>query len=149
GRMEHQRALSPATRKPFRKVRRCPALAHARYCSSTLRNCTRIWTRRIERGMTWEQVANLIGGFNASSFDPDESKITANQTANSRKCAIDIACCGTHSGCGCQSDKRDNEQILDQSLTTFPVVKLTHHQSDSAHLFFSFLASCSVHPRHG
>src|SRR5215467_5897867 len=65
--------------------------------------------------------------------------VSAQFLADSYKCAVDIACSTAHAGCCRQSNQCDDQQILDQSLASFVVVKSLHQSKHPGH--FRFLLS--------
>jgi hypothetical protein len=70
------------------------------------------------------QLANICTQFSA---DSDEG-------------TVDITRSAAHACGGCQSDKRDNQKIFDQSLATLIVVKVLHQPKHSYH--FLLLEFC-------
>jgi hypothetical protein len=71
------------------------------------------------------------------------ANVAAEFLANPHKRAINVTCSLSHAGCGRQRNKRDNQQILDQSLATFVIVKSIHETNDSSHFLLLEISASS------
>ena len=74
-------------------------------------------------------------GTKLSTFRFPLADVAAESSTDSDERAIDITRSAAHSRGRRQGNKGNDQQILDQSLATFVVLKISHQTGDSFHFF--------------